>query len=194
MPSKLMCVCGEPAMPPDDPPTELVIVLLDPCAPPKSVCDGSDWSCDVLLDCCDSRWNCISPRGRALKDADRSERKINYRKSLRLTSSRARSPLKINQKKENKFYNGLCQLTIRPSGISTHYTSCVCVDSREEEKVSIILMHGWDANKRENHRGWWVVREGRKTTRRKFMLWEFNDFILTLRILWIFSMIFLMTF
>lgn len=100
MPSKLMCVCGDPAIPPEEPPAELVIVLLDPC-PPKSVCDGSDCSCDVLLDCCDNRWNCVSPRGRALNDCERSIKWENE--------------LKENPKNNNSFHfraahNGLRQL------------------------------------------------------------------------------------
>lgn len=72
--------------------------------------------------------------------------------------------LKINQKKENKFYNGLCQLTIRPSGISTHYISrvCVCVflcleknfrralTHHQKRTHSIKMMHG-------RERRWWCM-------------------------------------
>jgi hypothetical protein len=87
MPSKL-CVWGDPAIPPEEPPAELVIVLLEPW-PPKSVCDGSDCNCDVLLDCCDNRWNCVSPRGRALNDCERSRR---------------RKELKENPKNNNIFF------------------------------------------------------------------------------------------
>lgn len=66
-------VCGEPAITPEDPPVELVIVLLEPWW--KSVCDesGCAWSCEVLLDACVGRWNWMSPLGRALNDAERSE-------------------------------------------------------------------------------------------------------------------------
>lgn len=75
-PSNPWCPCGEPDKMPDEPPVELVIVLFELWW--KSVWDesGCDWSCEVLLDAWAGRWNCVSPLGRALNDADRSVKTI----------------------------------------------------------------------------------------------------------------------